>query len=392
MAASAAHAAAATAAPAGPGPMLLPPPPMGSPAAPGSAPVAMPAGSSSSSASAPAAPTTAPAGGAGSAGPTLVPAGVVSPVGSTSRPPRKESPDLAAATALVWQLLNASDAVQYAIDWAVGVFRSPTGTETVVMSNEGSGYVPAGVFLPRSVRLMVADPLVSRAFRDRWFGWLDPARVLIEYASLRADSGWNLVAAATTGPADALRAARIEFAECVRDRSPLVGQAPPGLDGLHVHRLQLEYPDLYDRLEQLADAEPVYRERVILPISRAMMTAVQSQDYPVELRAVWTTLTADNEPTPAVWTAYDDMTRRFYREVGAKRPGLTAQSPEEAPDLGYRREWLVARTLEHIGGWAGRPLPLADMAYAAAAVGIVDVRQELVPVLKAIEDELMANR
>jgi hypothetical protein len=59
--------------------------------------------------------------------------------------------------------------------------------------------------------------------------------------------------------------------------------------------------------------------------------------------------------------------------------------------LGYGREWLVARTLEHIGGWAGRPLPLADMVYAAAAVGTEDVRQKLAPVLKTIEDELMAE-
>jgi hypothetical protein len=42
--------------------------------------------------------------------------------------------------------------------------------------------------------------------------------------------------------------------------------------------------------------------------------------------------------------------------------------------------------------WAGRPLPLAGMVYAAAAVGTVDVRQVLVPALKTIEDEPAANR
>ena len=55
------------------------------------------------------------------------------------------------------------------------------------MSNEGSGYVPEGMYLPRDVRVMVADPLVGKDFRDYWFGWQDPARVLVAYAGLRAD-------------------------------------------------------------------------------------------------------------------------------------------------------------------------------------------------------------
>ena len=86
------------------------------------------------------------------------------------------------------------------IEWAVGVFRSEAGgaTECVVTSNEGFGFIPWGVFLPRSARLMSADMLADNGFREHWFGCEDPAQVMIEYAKLRAQRGSHLVALAVT--------------------------------------------------------------------------------------------------------------------------------------------------------------------------------------------------
>ena len=45
-----------------------------------------------------------------------------------------------------------------------------------------------------------------------------------------------------------------------REHSPLTNEnwQPPGLDGLHVHRLELEYPDLYDGLQHVAKVEGPY--------------------------------------------------------------------------------------------------------------------------------------
>lgn len=63
----------------------------------------------------------------------------------------------------------------------------------------------AGVFVPRSVRVLAADPLVDDYFRQLLFDWANPARVLIEYAQLRAEMGWRLMAAAATGPLTVLR-------------------------------------------------------------------------------------------------------------------------------------------------------------------------------------------
>ena len=287
---------------AGPAPMMMPPPGLGAPAAPVSASAPVVSGSSPAtmSAAGPSAAASQQAAGVvgGNAGPTLVPASVVTAGVVSTAATRRESPDVAAANVLAWELARACERVKYPLEWAVGVFRSPAASETIVMSNDGAGYVPAGVFLPRSVRLLVADPLVDKAFRDRWFGWADPARTLVAYAGLRAGTEWKLVAAASTGPVTALREAKVDHGEsCDPDRFPLGEDwTPPLLDALHVHRLALEYPDLYERLGKLADAAPVYRHRAIFLTSLGLMDSLLGVDYPQELRSVWAAVKAVTSP------------------------------------------------------------------------------------------------
>ena len=55
--------------------------------------------------------------------------------------------------------------------------------------------------------------------------------------------------------------------------------------------------------------------------------------------------------------------------------GLTSvKAATDGPDHHYRQQWLLSRAMEYVGAWAERPLPLADMVYAALAVGLRDVR------------------
>jgi hypothetical protein len=293
----------------------------------------------------------------------------------------------------VFQLLAACEQAEYhGLSWAAGVFRGPAGPpEMVIMSNEGFGYVPRGVFVPRSARLLVADPVVVKdnAFRDRWFGWLDPARVLVEYAKLRARDEWTLVAAAASHSVDVLRDNKVPHALCAPELAKSVAPVPAVLDEMHVHRLQLEYPELYERLARLEDADPRLQEQVIVPLARMMMDAVQQRDdYPVELAAAWATLMSRNELSEDAWKAFDAMMSLFWLDVGAKRPGYQHVSPDEADNTVYRRYWLVARTLEVVRGWGYPRLPLADMVYAAAAVGTLDVRESVAQALARVEAEL----
>ncbi|MGH3556029.1 MAG: hypothetical protein ACRDTK_00650 [Mycobacterium sp.] len=207
------------------------------------------------------------------------------------------------------------------------------------------------------------------------------------------------MAAAANDSVAAFRGTGVEHGEpCRRERCPLGKDwSPPALDELHVHRLQLEYPDLYARLQQLAGADLNLQERAILPISGRLVNSVKSAvavEVPQILRGVWATLTAGNEPTPAVWEKYDSESAVFAVLPAAHRPGGFENGPQKPEDVPagngefYRLQWLAARTVEHIGGWSARPLPLADMVYAAAAIGTVDIREQLEPSLRVIEDEL----
>ena len=313
---------AAPAAPAGAGmgsgaPMMLPPGSMGPPAGavpPPAAPT-MPAGTIGGGSNAPssAAPPSSAGGGA-----TLIPASVVAAGQTAAARERRESADAAAAKELAWKLQYAAEWVNYiGMDWAVGVFRSPSGTETVITSNDGASFIPAGVYVPRSVRVLAADPLVDDHFRQLWFGWHDPARVLVEYARIRSETGWRLVAAATTGAVTALRDAGVEHPpSCSRDVNPLLrpGErpvAPPTLDGLHVHRLSLLWPDMYPRLLRVMEAHPVYQDRIVNAVSALMLNAATTQAVAVEggipdaFRRIWSMRGSPREPSAQEWAAYD---------------------------------------------------------------------------------------
>lgn len=403
-----APAAPAAAAPTGAGmgtgggtPMMLPPGSMGPPAGAAPPPPAtVPAGTLAAGGNAPTT-SASPAGAAGGA--TLIPASVVAAGQSAAARERRESADAAAAKELAWKLQHAAQAVGYPIEWAVGVFRSPSGTETVVTSNDGASYIPAGVYVPRSARVLATDPLVDDHFRQLWFGWADPARVLIEYAQLRAEMGWRLVAAATTGPLTALRDAGVEHPpSCTRQTNPLLqpGQqiAAPALDGLHEHRLAALWPDVYPRLLRVMDADPLLQDRIVAAASALLMNTATTQGVAVEggipnaVRQIWLTRGGDRDPSPQQWAEYDAAAKDFNTVTSIFRPGFVGQAdPSETIEelARYRAHWMVARTAELIGGWATRPLPLPDMCYAAAAAGNVHIRDLIVESLASVEEDLV---
>jgi hypothetical protein len=379
-------------------PMMLPPGSMGPPAGAVPPPATMPAAGTVGAGSAPSA--SPPPTGAGGA--TLIPASVVAAGQTAAARERRESADAAAAKELAWKLQHAAQAVNYPIEWAVGVFRSPSGTETVITSNDGASYIPAGVFVPRSVRVLATDPLVDDHFRQLWFGWSDPARALVEYTQLRAELGWRLVAAATTVGVSALRDAGVEHPpSCTRQTNPLLQpgvQVPaPVLDGMHVHRLAALWPEVYPRLLRVMDTDPMLQDRIVSRVSASLVNSATTQAQAVEggipnaVRAIWLTRGGDIDPSPQQWAEYDAAAKDFNTVTAIFRPGFVGQSdPSETVEelARYRAHWLVARTAELIGGWATRPLPLPDMCYAAAAAGDVHLHDVIVKELTSVEEDL----
>lgn len=382
----------------GAGGMLLPSPGLGAPAAAGGgAPVPTVSGA--------AAPVSGPAGSGGGSSavaggvPSMTPPAVMVREAVAARHSVvRESAELSAAIRLVQQLSLDCHAVDYSvIGWAAGVFRSDAVDEIVVMSNDGFGYVPSGVHLPRSVRLLAADVLVGKEFRDRWFGWADPGRVLVEYAKTRVPE-WRLIAAATSWTlVDAFREAGVEYRALPWER-PETKPLLPVLDGAHVHRLALEYDDLFHRVQDVVDAQS--REYVAMQLCGAVMQAlpVAGVDCPAELRQMWQLVSAGQQPSPAQWEGFAQQTGMQFLTPGTLRPGGTDSVDRLPTDTDavasvvvgnqrqqYTQRWQLARAMEVISGWRDRPLPLADMVYAAAAGGL-DVRTVLDAPLRWAEE------
>lgn len=331
---------------------------------------------------------------------------MATPVAVTRGVGKSLSVDVLSAAALAWELVQAGDLQKYPMDWAVGVFRSPTGSETVVMSGDGWGYIPVGVFLPRSARLLVTDPLAGDAFRDVWFGWADPARIMVEYAKLRVDGGWKLVAAATSGPANAFREAGVDHTVVSRDKDVRPkgypsDWAPPDLDRQHQHRLELGHPDLFERLEKLNDVGRRYQERVVYPLCAALMSCLVGVDeIPQLLRSGWHLVSCGRDLDATQWAEFVSACNEKFAMVGAKRPGGfwlpdTAEHPQPGHPQDvpasihqhYRGQWVLARAMEQFSGWAATPMPLSDMVYAAMAAERIDVRAVLEEPLRTVEEE-----
>lgn len=385
-------------------PMMLPPPGMGAPpAAPvaggGSTAGALTSAAGSGGSAGSANPGTAAAGSSGG-GAALVPASMVSSqgAGAAAARGRGESPELTAAKKLVRQLRRDCDAAGYpCIDWAVGVLRSEAdgSTEVVFTSNEGFGYIPWGVFVPRSARLLTADPLADTAFRQHWFGWHDPASMFLAYAELRAQRSSRLMALAVTERSAALRGAKFEWAVCPRDTSDsTVNTTQP--DDMHLHRLEVQFPDLYARIVRLAThSESVVVNQVVVPLAMQMVDAIKrgsaGVDCPRQLREMWDALGCGDEIAEDAWREFEQAADLYYVTSGASsgRPGFAGDGgllDTSGRDL-YRDQWLVARTMEVVRGWARRPVPVADMVYAAAAGYPGDFREKLEPMLDLLERE-----
>jgi hypothetical protein len=379
--------------------MMLPPPGMGAPAAPvaaggaSAAAAVVPTGNTGSPGGS--APSTGPVAGstAGSGGAVVVPASVVSAGPGVRERGRPESAELATAKALARKLRRDSDIVNYVcIEWAVGVFRREAGgaTECVVMSNEGFGFIPRGVFLPRTTRLLVSDKLVDNQFRERWFGSSDAAEVLAEYARLRGRGGTHLVAMAVTAESPLGRVPGVEYAVCQRefDDGAYIRSI---LDDMHMHRLEALHPGVYARLQEATSADPEKRmveNQVVVPLAVQMIEAVKmSGEMMPDLRQMWDALGTGDGISEEAWNQYRIASTVYYVNLSANRPRPEASTGDRER---YRAQWVTARTMELLGGWERRPVDVADMVYAAATAYPGDFVTKFELLWRVIESELVA--
>jgi hypothetical protein len=170
---------------------------------------------------------------------------------------------------------------------------------------------------------------------------------------------------------------------------------------MHVHRLAVLWPEVYPRLLRVMDADPILQDRIVSATSASLIRSATTQAQAVEggipdsIRQIWMTRGGDREPSPQQWAKYDEDAKTFNGFTALRRPAFGDGSVTDPGDTieelaRYRAHWMVARTAEHIGGWATRPLPLPDMCYAAAATGNTHLRDSIMNALASVEDDLQS--
>lgn len=327
-------------------------------------------------------PPAAPGGGAAGGGPA--PSSLSSPPpsvtggGSPSGPPPSFMPavrdsaaparvsrdlsmtDLESARAVVADLAAASSAVYPGLQWAVVVARGASGMpEMWVTTNEGAGYIPVGVYVPRAMPLAAGlDP----EFDARWFGWSNPAETVLKAVQARGDA---VSAIATTWPQESeeVRAASEDVAIGV---VPSVGPAEAEASTLtrgRSHRLETVDPALYHELS-LADKPGVdayvrqLTEQIAFNAGPELSATGQS---------VARTLLSGRWPAEAEWAALRTEYDSVRLMAGSQHPGLLGFE-EPAQLVTYQTDYALCRRIETLLCWDdGDP---ADIAYAARAVGV----------------------
>jgi hypothetical protein len=288
-------------------------------------------------------------------------------------------PLLESASALVYQLMHASR-IYAAIDWCVGVFKTPSGTETVVVSNEGAGFIPSGVFAPRSVRMLFSDPNLGNGFRARWFAWVNPAQTMLAYAALCSEHNPNIelwaLAVSTDhgGSAVPARDGGVRhYEDCSLRVSPIPADAPAAsLDDTHVHRLETLDRGEYARVTGAAGQGTPVRSEAWATTLAAVRTALARASnllgfsVPPVIRHVTSAL-ANGEPvSDEQWNELELARLNATLDSASQRPGRMLDSEGATP---YGRAYHnLARSTELLGMWRGGDPPHAEIAYTARQI------------------------
>ncbi|NNH69482.1 hypothetical protein HLB23_06295 [Nocardia uniformis] len=159
--------------------------------------------------------------------------------------------DLILARTLLGGILSAVGSAAVGLQWAVSVLRGPGGAMVLVTSNEGRGWLPAGVYLPEGTTV----PWTVEGTDAAWEGITDPARVLAEFAMMAGPrSGVRLTALVSSTDIDPAIQARFGDVSMQSAVPPTddVDLSVPTDDT--VDRLALAgWPNLQDKVAAVAD-------------------------------------------------------------------------------------------------------------------------------------------
>ena len=285
------------------------------------------------------------------------------------------------AIQLAYELLHSSR-MYPGLHWCVGIFKVATGIEAVIVSNDGAGYIPPGVYLPRSARMLYADPELPASFQAKWFGWVNPAATMVAYAAERSvlDPNIELYAvAATTDPGGssvlpARRAGVPHYQDCDSTRTPFEPATPaPELDESRLHRLAVMSPSTY---EQLTDTNlpPTERHSAAWEATAGAVATALAGAEPLHIevapviREILGALPSASPITDDQWTALAEV--RLYRQVTLHAPRLHRPRALRRPEHHalYRAHHNLDRAVEALSLWRSESPDYADIVYATEQV------------------------
>ena len=293
---------------------------------------------------------------------------------------------LASAVQMVYQLLHDSRLYPF-LDWCVGVFKTASGVETVVVSSEGAGYIPTGVFAPRNVHMLFSDPGLTKGFRARWFGWANPAQTMLAYAELLGDNpNLKLYALAVSnsqgGSSLPARDAGVaHFEDCSLLTSPIPRDDPASeLDESHVHRLETFDAALYARLTDVGGATPPDRSQtwkatvaaVVKVLDRA--SALRDLAVPPVIREILQALTGGVEVPEDRWAALEMEHLTAAANSASHRPGRMLDSDGASPYA--RAHHNLARVCELLAMWRDKTPKYPEIEYV---IKQIELETELWP-------------
>ncbi len=189
--------------------------------------------------------------------------------------------------------------------------------------------------------------------------------------------------------------------------NPLLGSGEqqvtaPTLDGLHVHRLTLLFPDMYPRLLRVMEAHPVYQDRIVNAVSALMLNA---RDHPGRGRGRRGSPTRSGEsgrPVVHPWsqarrTGPSTMPKfpKFNVHVAMATSGVPAR---HRPQRHYRGSAQLPGTLAGralrlniSAGWSSAAAPVARYVLCRHGFGASqEIRELIEDALSSVEDDLRA--
>lgn len=352
----------------------------------GSAPVST-GGAPVSAASGSGSPTVSADRGGSSGGGMSVPPGVVSTgmgagAGAGVEGVRAVMPDplLEEASRLLRELLEDSRLSPFS-DWCVGVFRSPRGITTFVTNSDGASCIPLDVFLPRSARLLFADPGLPREFRARWFSWANPAETMLafgEWAGEHVELAALAVSIDQGGSAMPARAAGVASVdECSRAALPDSPAEPRLLDAGRAHRLEMVDPALYARLTGVGEGRRPDQSEAWITTTTAAQTALGRAGgladlaVPPVIREVLDLVGRGLKVPAETWDSLNLAYTLAVTTAAGLRPGWAGVGDAASPHVLANHD--LARLMELLMLWKSaiadrHAIPYADIAYLAREI------------------------